>query len=212
MKTVYTALFGNYEELKEPAIVSAGWRYICFTDQPLYSPVWEIINVPVMDCGAQRTARYYKLMFHKHIEETYSLWLDASFTIRCNLNTWWQQRFKSPITFSRHPLRTCVYREGHACIAQGRGEEPLIRKQLQKYYGRVPESNGIITSGIMMRERTPEVMDLCERWWQELSENSSRDQIAFAFVSMGFPVHTFKFNYSECKEFAFTKHYHKRRK
>lgn len=210
MKTVYTALFGNYEELKEPTIITPGWRYICITDQPLQSDVWEIINVPVMMEDPRRTARYYKIMFHC-INARYSLWLDASFKITCDLNTWWEKRFVAPISFPKHPLRNCVYREGHACIGNGRGEEQLIRKQLQKYYGTVPECAGIVTSGIMMREQTPEVMDLCERWWLELSQNSSRDQIAFAFVSMGFQVHSFKLDYSCAKEFEFTKHFHKRK-
>lgn len=212
MKTVYTALFGDYEELKEPTIVTPGWKYICYTDQQLTSDVWRIIHVPVRDNDARRTARYYKIMFHEFIFSQYSLWLDASFAITCNLDTWWEKRFVAPISFPKHPLRNCVFREGHACIAHGRGEDPLIRKQLQKYYGKIPERAGIVTSGIMMRERTPEVIDLCERWWHELSQNSSRDQLAFAFVSMGFPVHTFKFDYSQAKEFVFTKHYNKRAK
>ena len=56
MKVCYTVLFGDYEELKEPTIISDGWRYVCFTDQPLKSDVWEIVTVKITE-DAQVMAR-----------------------------------------------------------------------------------------------------------------------------------------------------------
>ena len=45
-KVVYTAIIGNYDELKEPKVISEGFDYVCFTDDvKLKSKVWKIIVV-----------------------------------------------------------------------------------------------------------------------------------------------------------------------
>ncbi len=214
MKVVYTSIFSNYEELKEPTIVSEGWRYVCFTDQPFKSDVWEIVPSQIMGIGPQRTARYYKICFHKFIDAEYSMWVDGSFHINCDLNKWWDLRFKEPFSCAQHPLRNCIYHEARSCIVNKRGDVAEINNQINKYKKlRLPERNGIITSGILLRQRTPEVMEFCEKWYNELSEQSVRDQMAYAFVShqTGFKANTYKWDYSQSKEFIYKKHYKLRR-
>ena len=42
-KAVLTFIFGSGKEiLREPLVVDDGIRYVCVTDQPLKSEVWEI--------------------------------------------------------------------------------------------------------------------------------------------------------------------------
>jgi hypothetical protein len=63
----------------------------------------------------------------------------------------------------------------------------------------------------MLRENTAENVALHEAWWKELDANSTRDQIAFAFVSLNSNiVSTYKWDYSQSKEFKYIKHYHLR--
>lgn len=212
MKTIFTAIFGNYDDLKEPQVLTPGWRYICFTDQPLKSHVWEIIHRPMMAEGAQRTARYYKIMFHRHIEEEHSIWIDASFIINCNLDEWWK-RFRAPVTCINHPLRSCVYQEAEVCIGQNRGNLFDIRKQVNNYHiiG-LPDHNGLIASGLLMRKLNQQAIDLCDIWWQQVQLYSVRDQLAFAYAAWRMPVHhVIEWNYIGAKEFIFVKHLHKRK-
>lgn len=214
MKVIYTAIFGNYEELKEPTVISEGWRYVCFTDQPLKSKIWEVIPAGIMDVGAQRTARYYKICFHKFIDAEYSIWVDGSFIINCDLNKWWEDRFTPPFSCAKHPARHCVYHEGRSCLLNKRGDPKQLLNQISKYKNlKVPPRGGIITSGILLRQRTPEVMAFCEAWYKELSEQSVRDQMAFAFVEhqTGFRVNTYKWDYTFSKEFIYKKHFKLRR-
>jgi hypothetical protein len=35
-KAVYTFIFGDYDDLKSPTIMTPGWDYICFTDDPTH--------------------------------------------------------------------------------------------------------------------------------------------------------------------------------
>jgi hypothetical protein len=68
-KVIYTAIFGPYEELKEPTVITPGWKYICFTDQPLKSNVWNVNQVKHGDLlSSQRRARQYKILFQNYIQ------------------------------------------------------------------------------------------------------------------------------------------------
>jgi len=211
MKICYTAIFGDYEELKEPTPVTPGWRYICYTDQPLKSDVWEIVQMKVIDTP-QRTARWVKIM--GWVDWQFSMWVDASFQINCDLNEWWALRFKSPFSAARHPLRSDIYAEARSCIINNRGDNGKVQKQDDRYRAmHFPMNTGIITSGIMLRENTPECIDLHEKWWSELSRESVRDQLSFAFVSYGSTlVNMYQWDYGSTaqKDFIYIKHKHLR--
>jgi len=208
-KVCYTALFGNYEELKEPTVITPGWDYVCFTDQPLTSNVWEIRNIELTETP-QRMARKMKILGWIHWK--YSMWIDASFQINKDLNDWWNERFKAPFSCAAHPLRNDVYHEARTCIVNRRGDAEEINRQITRYAEmKLPANNGIITSGILLRENTLNNMLLHEAWWDEVCRFSVRDQLAFAYVSLGVDfIHTYKWDYSQSKEFKYHKHYNQR--
>lgn len=208
--TVYTAIISGYEDLKEPTVVTPGWRYLAFTDQIITSAVWEIKQIEV-NLPPQRMARYIKLNFHKFVHSEFSLWLDASFRIDCDLNKFWAAHFKSPFTAPAHPIRNCVYREVASCIANKRGDEGELVKQGEAYKSQqVPAFGGIITSGVLMRQNTIGCQRMCEEWWDELSRHSVRDQIAFANISRGWRHFTFRWDYTNNRELTYIRHYHLR--
>ena len=125
---------------------------------------------------------------------------------------WWADRFKTPFSAARHPLRSDIYAEARSCVVNNRGDNGKVQLQENKYRAlSFPMHTGIITSGIMLRENTPECIKLHEAWWRELSEQSVRDQLSFAFVSHGIEwVNTYQWDYSQSKEFIYTKHKHLR--
>lgn len=205
--TVYTALVGRYEELKEPTIATPGWSYICYTDQPITSRTWEIRPIEVT-MEPQRMARNIKINFHKFVESEFSLWLDASFRIDCNLQDFWDKHFKPPISAPAHPQRDCVYREFSSCLYNRRGEPDILERQREHYKNiGIEPFKGIITSGVLMRKKTDWTIDICEQWWEELSQWSTRDQIAFAKVTQGYKINMFRFDYSNNRDLKYFKHY-----
>ena len=48
----------------DPTVITPDCRYVCFTDQPLQSEIWEIVPVPSSD-NPRRTSRYYKMKPHR---------------------------------------------------------------------------------------------------------------------------------------------------
>jgi len=208
LRTVYTAIFGNYDDLKEPFVITNGWRYICYTDQDLKSDVWEIRKVPVMECGPQKTARYYKIMFHESVEDPESLWVDATFFINCDLNEWWK-RYTYPFTTIKHPFDDCIYKETKACQGAGKGNYIVLKNQIDCYRRLgVKKHDGLIASGVLMRKMTPQVIEFCKLWWKQVHQWSPRDQIAFGYVQHKMPgVHnSINWNYTTQDEFIHIPH------
>lgn len=208
--TIYSAIIGNYDTVKEPLVITPGWKYVLFTDQDIKSVTWEVRKVELINNDPILTARYYKIMFHLHIEDEFSIWIDGSFTINCDLDKFMAGNFKSPMTVVKHPLRNCIYREADVCIQQKRGDRKQIEEQIEMYRMEgVPKNWGLIQSGILMREKSDKSILFCEQWWVNIKTFSTRDQIAFSLVSwvQGWP-HTIKFNYQTSKEFIFKKHIH----
>lgn len=216
MKTVYTAIFSAYDDLKQPFITSQHWKYVCYTDQDFELPednVWEIRKVPVMDCGAAKTARWYKINFHKHIETEFSLWVDGTFFINIDLNRWWK-RFKAPMTCIDHPIDDCIYTDIRSCMGAGKGDFWTLADQAL-YYKKlgIPEHNGLISSGILMRQRCQATIQICETWWSQVAQFSERDQVAFGYAAWKHPgiYDTIDWNYQhpDVSEFLHCPHLHK---
>lgn len=211
MNVCYTALFGNYEDLKTPTVITPGWKYICYTDQPVTSTVWEIKPVEQNPrYSPQLTARYFKLM--EWTEWSKSIWVDASFIIATDLNIWWDTHFKGGLSAPGHPLRNDVYEECLDCIIAKRGDKDQVEAQMNEYkLLNIPKHGGLITSGILMRVNTKEVIFLCCAWWEEVKTHSIRDQIAFCRVSLGCNfVNMYRFDYRQNKDFLYRQHFNKR--
>lgn len=210
MKVCYTCLFSNYEDLKQPRVITPGWRYICYTDQDLKSDIWEIKQVVEWVLPAQMLARYYKII--KWMDWEQSIWVDASFIIDTNLDDWWKLHCKGSFSAPGHPLRNDVYQECMDCIISKRGNREEVDAQMNKYKKLgIPSNNGLITSGILMRENTANVIQLCGRWWDEVKNHSIRDQIAFCRVSIGADfVHMYNWDYRKEKDFIYRHHYNRR--
>lgn len=207
---IFTAIFGFYDILKKPLVITPGWRYVAFTDQDFSSEVWEIIKVPLINDDPVLTARYYKIMFHEHISDEFSIWIDGSFTINCNLDKFMAGNFKSPMTVVKHPLRDCIYREADICIQQKRGDRKDIERQIEVYRAAgIPKQAGLIQSGILIRQNVFTVKEFCRCWWEQIKEFSKRDQIGFNIPGhkYGWP-HQVVFDYRSSKEFIFKKHIH----
>lgn len=214
MRTLYSCIIGQYDSIKQPFNVSQHWRYLMFTDQDFDLPknnVWEIVKVPVLECGPAKTARRIKILFHEYIDTEESLFIDGTFFVNCDLNRWWR-RFREPMTCITHPFDKCIYTDIQSCLGGKKGNFWDLVRQANDYKAMgIPENNGLIASGILMRRNTPEVIDLCKTWWNQVEEYSERDQIAFGYAAWKHPgIHnTIEWNYTKQNEFIHIPHVHK---
>lgn len=210
---IYTAIFSDYEKLKEPMVITPGWRYVCYTDQPFTSNVWEIVSSPSLTHNDPiRHARAFKIL-PLDIECDKSIYIDGSFSINCDLNEYWAKHFRSPMTVISHPIRQDIYDEAIACIRNGRGNERDIGRQISKYKSEgMPEHNGLIQSGIILRENTEQVRLFCKLWFEQIAL-STRDQLGFAYAEWVSKIKwpRIEWDYRKGQEFIFTSHHKNKR-
>jgi hypothetical protein len=116
------------------------------------------------------------------------------------------------MTVIQHPFDNCVYTDIRSCLGGKRGNFWELVKQANDYKTEgLPENNGLISSGILMRRNTKAVREFCELWWSQVEKYSERDQIAFGYASWKLPgvFNTTQWNYTTQNEFIHCPHIHK---
>src|SRR5438874_2368509 len=128
---VYTAIIGGRDRLIDPTVITPDCRYVCFTDQPFQSEVWEIVRVPSSD-NPRKASRYFKMKPHLLFDTEYSFWIDASFRINVDVRRLIARHLPcASIAAFAHYQRDCTYEHAEHHIAIGTGGNPdVVRRQM----------------------------------------------------------------------------------
>jgi len=184
---VYTALFGDYDDLIDPPEKFEGCDFVCFTDQKhLKSDIWEIRLVEDCDLPPNMMNRKYKILPHLFFPEyERSLYVDANIAILKNpkeLSDKYLSRFD--FVAPKHFTRDCVYDEAKECIVLMKDKTENIKKQMQRYKEKgFPSRFGLSENNILLRRHSNEsVITLMESWWQELQKETKRDQLSLPYA------------------------------
>lgn len=177
---VYTAIFGGYDELREPRIREKHVEYLCFTDNPyLKSKVWTIrYHKPSDDPLMQ--ARRLKILAHDVIDCDISLWIDGRNQLH-RLNGVFD--LTADLALTPHPTRGCIFDEADHCKRLKRGDPDRIDRAVARYKAEGhPRQHGLWYTGVVFRRHTRAAIDFNRHWWGEIAEGSSRDQISVPVV------------------------------
>jgi alkaline ceramidase TOD1/glycosyltransferase MUCI70-like protein len=202
---VYSAIFGNYDVLKQPLPQDEPCDFICFTDSEMPSRVgaWRVIRVkpdPVVHPRMQ--AKYFKLLSHKvfprgRLAARYapfsvrrradlSIWIDASLQIK---NSAFVRDMREKLgggnwAMFTHPDRDCIYDEALVSITMPKYEALPILPQVEAYRPVVPPHGGLYACGVIVRrEPLAECLKpVQERWWEENVKWTYQDQLSLPFV------------------------------
>jgi hypothetical protein len=183
-KAIYTVITGSYDVLRPPLVRSAGFDYICFTDDPeLQCEGWEMRYIePAGDpCKQQRAI---KIMPHKYLPEyQQTVYIDGSHQLKEDIAGLIEQHFSGNWLLKIHPQRKCIYQEGQACIRLGKAGADVVERQLLSYVAEgMPHDYGLYETGIMVRDNHPEVNAVCEGWYKEVEKYTHRDQLSLPVV------------------------------
>lgn len=185
----YTAIVGKYDHLKDPKIITPNWDYVCFTDQPhIVSNIWRIVRIDSSFYPDQtKLARQLKILGHPDIDGySKSIWIDGSVEVQINLDTFIQkyQMQDENIMLAWHGGRKCLYDEARICIKIGKDKPDVIKKQILSYkLQRYPSNNGLVQTGILVRNHNEATRQFNLAWWAEVSKGSKRDQLSFNYVA-----------------------------
>jgi O-antigen biosynthesis protein len=184
---VYTAIIGNYDNLKAPEFVEPDVDYICFSDGPIRAhPIWTVVRIRYFHIDPTRTARFVKLNPHKLLPQyEICIWADANILLRKPLRPLIEELGPdAPLLFLKHPRRECVYEEAEACKVLGNEADDALDRQCLRYRTLgIPENCGLYeTNFFIVDTSNHETRLFFETWWSELQKESRRDQLALAFV------------------------------
>lgn len=185
---IYTAISGDYDELKEPCFVDDNIKYVCFTNnRELHSRVWEIRYADIPEnMEARYWVRKFKVLPHLFFPEyETSIWVDASLSILQDLRKYMTQYQKtSDILFFPHYTRDCVYDEGAICMVWKKDHKKNLAAQMHAYYEEgYPEHNGLVQGGCIVRNHNEKkIINVMEEWWGEITRFSKRDQVSLPYV------------------------------
>ena len=102
---------------------------------------------------------------------------DVTLLLKSSLKTY-------SIAVFAHPFRKCIYEEARQCIVDDLDSVGSVFRQIRKYaLSGYPSNYGLVEANILIRRHNDlNVIELMENWWQEILENSRRDQLSFNYV------------------------------
>jgi len=183
---VYTTVFGSTKPLHEPSVDSDA-RFVCFTDQDISSPRWDIIRVPPSSTPS-RDCRKLKQPSHVVFPAAdATLWTDSNFSLRVDPFDLLAE-YPHPVTTFRHPHRDRIRDEARVIIKHGKAREDAITAQLAAYGADGFDTDehpqqAISTGGFVLRRHTDAVKRFNDTWHHEVQTRSLRDQMSIDYAA-----------------------------
>jgi hypothetical protein len=185
---VYTAVFGDYDELFIPSREQADrCDFVIFTDQPDVPPPWRRGAVCYAAPTRVRQNRFYKLLPHRLFpDHEWSLYLDGNIDIRMDPLEFLDRYCDLGPEFFvfRHPRRSKVVEELAACIELRKDDAGLMLRQVARYLESGFRQSFALTENnvLLRRHNEADLVALSEAWWEEVRSKSHRDQLSLSFV------------------------------
>lgn len=196
---VYTAIFGNKDELQEPQFSSADIDFVCFTDgSNLSSETWNIRQQIPTSPDPVRAAKIYKILPHRFFSGyEYSIWIDGNVIIRGDvakliLNSLKEVNFAAFDHSQNVPDSTeCIYDEAERLLAEiAHGQYPTlsiekIEKQVERLKAKgYPAKNRMINGMVLLRRHNAkDCKNAMDAWWKEIVNGSRRDELSFNYMA-----------------------------
>ena len=191
---VYTAVYGDKDEVKEPLQQTVDCDYFLFTEPKYYEidKGWQIIGGYVKPFKTPRMkAKWWKIYPYESIiaDYDYSVWIDGHIEfLREDTVEFLLGSIKNGFTAFRHPEINCIYEEYNNIGRKHRwgnsANQTLARRQLDRYKKEgYPENNGMWAGGILVRDmKSKKAEEMSRKWWRQILGGSTRDQLSLPYV------------------------------
>lgn len=190
---VYTAMFGREDYLSDPVDCDNSIRKYCFTDLKLNKEKtkYKIIRTDFSGLNPTKKNRRVKINFPYAVPHCdYSLYIDTYIQLKIDPVSLIKKLDKdSDILVFKHPFNSCVYQEAKFILSCGRfikkGQAFIdtLKRQVEKYKNEgYPEKNGLYWCGFLFRRHTEKMIEFSRDWWDEVKNNSERDQVSFPYM------------------------------
>lgn len=187
---IYSAIIGDYDEIKQPAVTNEQFDYLLYSNciQEQLVGIWQIRSIPYHNDIQTKIARYVKT----HPEDLLkgyecSVWFDASIVINDNrVYDRIIELYNEGILIATMPHfdRHCIYDEMLAVIQYGfENEECVLKWGNYLRRNKYPRNNGLHETGVLYRMHSnKKIKEFDKEWWQYINLYSRRDQLSFDYV------------------------------
>ena len=193
-KVVYSAIMSSNYKLNEPIVKNNDWDLVCFTNNKnITSKYWTIVQMrKPPNFTNVKFARRYKCLCDYYLGHQYdlSLWLDAKFTIKQNLDTFVGNSLKDyDMVIMDHNKRHNIADESETLIEKNFANNPTVIKEIKEQMiryavaGYPSKRNVLLSTGILIRKHNvPQLKKVMEEWWKEILKGSQRDMLSLPYV------------------------------
>ena len=206
---IYTAIYGDYDVLKEQPQQTLDCDFLCFTDSSAISGVnqWEIVNeAGDSSVHPRMQAKYYKLMNHKIFSSgkrwwsnflkapnlrqyDVTIWIDGSIKLKTDTFAEEMISFLGDYGMAMfvHPERNCIYDEAEFCCDYPKYRNLPMVEQVAHYRSKgYPVKNGLMAAGVITRNMHMRGLNkINQDWWQENLSWTYQDQLSLPYVLWG---------------------------
>lgn len=185
---IYTAIFGGYDELRDPPPAPAGVEYVCFTDdRSLRSEHWQVKVRRPRYPDPRLAAKWFKMNPHRALPGyRRSIWVDGGIQLSGSGFAGEVLRYlpASGLALFPHPARTSVAQEVQELVRLGRFAGQPFREQLAHYRAMgFPDDSGLYAGTIVVRDHASrEIRRLGRLWMAENLRWTFRDQLSLPYV------------------------------
>lgn len=187
---VYTAIFGNYDNLIEldDHLSFDNVDYYCFTDNmDIKSKTWKLIyinndnNCPILK------NRQVKILGNDIVRKyQYNIYVDANIAFLKDPELLVEKYLKCDdvLFLPKHPKRNCLYKEAVECIVWGKctySQGVNVIGKMRK--NNFPKHFGLAENNIILRRNDERTNVIMNRWWDDYKNNpTKRDQLSLGYV------------------------------
>jgi hypothetical protein len=179
---VYTAIFGEYDQLRPAAF--NGVRHVCFTDKPQGAEGWEEIKVERQLFNPKRESAMYLALAHRWLSNIeVSIYHGGNGQLKIDPYEIAIALGDADIAAMKHPCRDCVYDEGAIVMEHKNVNLFRARNQMALYRREgYPPHNGLAASAILVRRHTEAVGRFNDLVWSLVCKYTPRDQLAIDYA------------------------------
>ena len=188
---VYTVVFGNYDNIREPVFIPDNCDYYIVTDQDIPdNSIWKKVDISRFDSDINiLTNKEKNLFFRSHpdllfSEYEYSIYIDGNVMPITDLTELINYLGNCGIGIFWHPGRQCIYDECRACMYFGMISSEQGEKHIEYLEtNQMPHNYGLLETCVIARKHN---LDICKKvmndWWNEFMHTPRRDQLSLTYV------------------------------
>lgn len=214
---VYTAIYGNIDNLKDPLHPSKKCDYVCFTDRRDFrSSIWDIQLCEPSDVDPTRSAKLFKMLPHNYFPHQVSLYIDGTILLQTpDIDKFIRENIRNNhfVIFGDPNLRSIDelvdhFKRNNKIFANA------AQNQYETYRSEgFPPTHQMVKGGVLLRQpHREDVIGFEKDWWLEIQNHSISDEVSFPYVAWRrnftyalFPDHSIY----DCPAFEVQKHEHR---